>query len=200
MTIDEQAAKTLLSIKDALETTKQNPVDFLLEQLQINIAGRLTHQANWRFYIKEAEEARADTRAEKALRQAVQAELEKLLAECHAALALCDPNTEIGERIENYFAGNGAILYSELEILEEKPVSQVGTEKPADCLSNLIVPIGYELRVGANTETPGKQVAVLLLKHSFSDAFTLLHIGSAPLGLTDDEISSIQKRIDEVVR
>ena len=120
--------------------------------------------------------------------------LERLLAECHAELVVYDPNTEVGERVENYFAGNGAILYSELEIPEEKPVSQVGTEKPADCLSNLIVPIGYELSV----EDGGDGLCVLILKNSLNHRLGVLHMGSSPLGLTDDEILSIQAKIDEV--
>jgi hypothetical protein len=290
--------------------------------------------------------------------------LEGLLAECHAELVFCDPNTKVGERVENYFAGNGAILYSQLEIPEEKLASQVGTgqvnlealdtpstqegyleldklvaqleipdgfrirwskhtgqtqsgldllrydksesslnfvrvlhfpwsgevltdevvekiqnyinlekpkpvnpltkleipeekpvpqdesnwvdidtntlkpgifdgsfggtyftqdmiddakgavsgaafhdiinaisefekPKPVNPLSKLEIPIGYELSVGSD-EGVGT-IVVLMLRNSFTRKLTLLHMGSASLGLTDDEISSIQKRIDEVV-
>ena len=167
--------------------------------------------------------------------------LEKLLAECHAKLKKTRESfddagyhefenpEEIEERVENYFAGNGAITYAELEIPEEKPVDvhtatanavldaawimsdtakgfasrfssgELGKPKPMNPLDQFVIPIGYELRVGTNAEAPGAQVVVLLLKNSLGNGFTILHIGSSPLGLTDDEILSIQKRIDEVV-
>jgi hypothetical protein len=188
--------------------------------------------------------------------------LEGLLAECHEELKGLREAYDyeglnnfaysgIQERIENYFAGNGAITYAELEIPEEKPVpqdesnwvdidintlkpgifdgsfggtystqdmiddakgavsgaafhdlentiSEFEKPKPVNPLSKLEIPIGYELSVGSD-EGVGT-IVVLMLRNSFTRKLTLLHMGSASLGLADDEISSIQKRIDEVAK
>jgi hypothetical protein len=125
----EEEEEIMDSVKEVLKK-QENPVEFLLGQLKANVSLMLTHRTNWQDYVGWRNEALTELRAEQVFRRASHAELEKLLAECHAKLketrelvgdqwvSIREP-FEIEQRIENYFAGNGAILYSELEIPEE---------------------------------------------------------------------------------
>jgi hypothetical protein len=161
-------------------------------------------------------------------------ELEKLLAECHAKLketrelvgdqwvSIREP-FEIEQRIENYFAGNGAILYGELEILEEdvivsphKPMGEMLSEIMENgTMVNMIggistltlwangeikasfkLPTGYFMRI--RTDYSVSTTPAWFLENEVTGENHFLHLVNSITELSDDEIKVIQARIDEV--